>query len=284
VAIQQPRWTHLAALAFLATLALMAAVPRAARAQSAPSAQSEWTTPVYHPAPSPGAPGTPPPVAPSPAPPAGAPSQPGYAPGYGPPPGYAPGHQPPAYVPPAPPPEPVHGGFFLRLDIGPGFSSFSSSGGASGSTEFSGGGLSLGIALGGALAQNFAVYGTFFEPVMTEMTLKTARTDLAKANNAGLGGIGAGAIYYIEPINLYVSGAIAFTGLVVNDAKSNSLDQTDLGIGFQGMFGKEWWVSQCWGVGAAVEIVAATAMRDGNDHSVSWTGEAFSVVFSASYF
>jgi hypothetical protein len=187
-------------------------------------------------------------------------------------------------VPPAPPPEPVHRGFFLRLHIGPGFSSFSSSGGTSGSTEASGGGLSLGIALGGALAPNFAVYGTFFEPVMTEMNLKTARTDLAKATNAGLGGFGAGAIYYIEPINLYVSGAIAFAGVVINDAKSNTLDQSDLGIGFQGMFGKEWWVSQCWGVGAAVEIVAATAMTDGNDHSVSWTSEAFSVVFSASYF
>jgi hypothetical protein len=190
-------------------------------------------------------------------------------------------------VPPANrplPPEPVHRGFFLRLHMGPSFTSFSSSGGTSGSTQLSGSGVALGIALGGALAPNFAIYGAFFEPVMVEGNLKTARTDLLTATNAAVGGLGAGAVYYLEPINFYLSGTIAFTSMVINDAKSNTLDQTDGGIGFQLMAGKEWWASQCWGVGAAVEIVAATAMKDDNDHSVSWTGEAFNVVLSATYF
>jgi hypothetical protein len=186
--------------------------------------------------------------------------------------------------PPAAPPEPIHAGFFLRLHLGPGVSSFSTSGGTSGSTQVSGSGISLGLALGGALAPNFAVYGTFFETIMTKGNLKTTRADLVNIDSAGLGGFGAGAIYYFEPINLYVSGTLAVAALVIDDAKGKTIDQTGGGFGFQAMVGKEWWVSEHWGLGAAAEIITATSMKDQNDTSVHWSGEAFNVVFSASYF
>jgi hypothetical protein len=266
VAIQQPRWMLLAALA------LVAAAPRAAHAQR------EWTTPASRP---PTAPANPPPDAPTVTP---APAPPGYAPGYGPP-AYPP---PPASVPPAypsPPPQPEHGGFFLRLHFGPGFDSFSSSGGTSGSTQLSGGGVSFGIALGGAVAPNLAVFGNFFESGAVQLSsFKSTRTDLIGADNAAMGGLGAGVVYYVQPLNLYVSGALALAVFFIEDAKGKTLAQTDGGIGFEGMVGKEWWVSPHWGVGAAVEIIAASAMKDRADPTVDWTAEAFNFLLSASYF
>ena len=287
MAIQQPRWALLVALA-------LAVVPRAGHAQSA---QPEWTTPVYRP---PAAPATPPPAPPAPPPPASsppppaqtAPPPPGYAPGSAPPahvpPGYAPGYGPPAYVPPAPPqppPAPVHAGFFLRLHLGVGLNSLASSSSTTGTTQISGPGASLAIALGGAVAPNLAVFGTFFETGPGgPASVKTMRTDLATTDNAGLGGLGAGVVYYLEPLNVYLSGALALTALIVNDVKQKTLDKTGGGIGFEGMVGKEWWVSHHWGLGAAIEIVAATGMKDKNDPSAKWTAEAFNVVFSATYF
>jgi hypothetical protein len=253
---------------FLAMLALAATVPRAARAQA-----REWTTPVYRPPPAP---------APAPAPsdtPAAPAGQPAASP-----PGYAPGYGPPAYVPPdytAPPPEPVHQGLYLRLHLGASFSSFSTSGGA---TQISGGGIALGLALGYAIAPNLALFVLFSEPTGEDLKVKTSSIDLTSTSASGLGCFGAGAVYYLEPINVYLSGAIAMTAVVYNDAQGNMLDDSDTGIGFVGMVGKEWRMSQSWGVGAAVEIVAATAMKDHDDPTVSWNAQAFNVVFSATYF
>jgi hypothetical protein len=242
----------------LAVPALVAAVPRVGQAQSA---RREWTAP-------------------------------GYATGYGPPaqvpPGYAPGYGPPAQAPapyPAPPPQPEHGGFFLRLHGGPGFDSFSSSSGNSGSTQLAGAGISFAIALGGAVAPNLAVFGNFFESGAVQLSsLKTSRTDLIGTDNAAVGGLGAGVVYYVEPLNLYLSGALAATFFFIEDAKGKQLDETKPGIGFDGMVGTEWWASAHWGLGAAIEVLAATAMKDKNDPSASWTAEAFNVVLSATYF
>ncbi|HEY6478334.1 MAG TPA: hypothetical protein VI456_17275 [Polyangia bacterium] len=270
MAIQQPRWGLLAAAA-LAAVALAAAVPRAARAQT-----PEWTSPVYRPPP----PASPVPASPVPATPSDAasaqppPQTPGWAPGYGPP-----VYVPPTYVPP--PAGPVHGGLFLRLHLGLGLNSYSASGG---STQISGGGVSVAVALGYGIVPNLALYGTFFESVAGQPGVKTDRTDLAAAGGGAVAGLGGGAVYYVEPINLYVSGAIASTFLIIEDARGNTIDQTHVGIGFQAMVGKEWWVSQHWGLGAAFEIIAATSMKDNNDPSVSWTAEASNLVFSATYY
>jgi hypothetical protein len=166
--------------------------------------------------------------------------------------------------------------------MGPGFDSFSSSGGSS---QLSGGGISFAIALGGAVAPNLALFGSFFESGALQFsTVRINRTDLIGADNGAMGGLGAGVVYYVEPLNLYLSGALAYAFFFTEDAKGKMLDQTDPGIGFDGMVGKEWWASQHWGIGVAIEVLAATAMKDQNDKTVSWTGESFNVLLSATYF
>ncbi|HEY4186650.1 MAG TPA: hypothetical protein VGP07_16350 [Polyangia bacterium] len=40
------------------------------------------------------------------------------------------------------------------------------------------------------------------------------------------------------------------------------------GLGFQGMVGKEWWVSSEWGLGVAAEVIFAGDMKDKNSSAV----------------
>ncbi len=88
------------------------------------------------------------------------------------------------------------------------------------------------------------------------------------SSNISLGGIGAGIVYYFEPINIYLSGVIAAMDLQGQDANGNTTGETKVGPGFQLMVGKEWW-SPATGLGAAGEFMAAT-MKDKNDSSVTW--------------
>ena len=98
-----------------------------------------------------------------------------------------------------------------------------------------------------------------------------------------MGGFGAGVVYYFQPINLYLSGAIAAVNLESQDSTGNTTYQSNFGPGFQGMVGKEWWVSPHWGLGVAGEFVAAT-MKDKNDSSIRWDSTSFSIAFSATCF
>jgi hypothetical protein len=75
---------------------------------------------------------------------------------------------------------------------------------------------------------------------------------------------------------------LAFTSAEIDDANSNPIYQTRDGIGIQLMVGKEWWISQDWGIGVAGEFIGAS-MKDKNDSSVTWSADAFSILVSATY-
>ncbi|HEX3904594.1 MAG TPA: hypothetical protein VH853_17290 [Polyangia bacterium] len=255
----------------LALVALCAA-PLAARAQEAP----------------PPAPATayPPGYGPPPPPPAYPP--PGYAPGYAPPPpGYAPGYpppQPPGFMPA--PMEPTHDGVYVRMHIGGGFTSISGQNSYGETVTLSGPSVSLGVAVGGGIAPNLALFGNLFVSLISQPDLMENGADLGNGqgnSSAGLVGFGAGLVYYFQPINLYLSGALSAVEMQIDDTNGDMAYESDVGLGFQGMIGKEWWVSPHWGLGLAGELIGAS-MKDKNDSSITWTGGAFNLVFSATCF
>ena len=301
------RLVSLPALAL--TTGMMASLP--ARAQTTPPPATQPATPP--PATQPAAPapaGTPPPAegqmppayAPPPgygqpqqaAPPPGYgyPQQPGYPPsGYPPPPGYAqPGYPPPGYPPPGYyPPPPVayadsmhlHDGFYLRLHLGGSYLQLNSDIGT-----LSGPGASFGIALGGAIAPNLIIYGTFFGVSVTDPHFESdgGSPSTLSGMTLSLTGLGGGLAYYL-PNNVYFAGTVATMQWSMNrsDDSYNSYytrDDSKWGVGVQGLVGKEWWVSQDWGIGLAGEVMAAS-MKD--DADMTWTGLAFSLLFSATY-
>jgi hypothetical protein len=97
-------------------------------------------------------------------------------------------------------------------------------------------------------------------------------------------GFGPGLAYYLEPLNLYLSGSMQFSQVTANDNSSSSnanADLTDTGFGASFMAGKEWWVSSNWGLGAATMLHFASMKLKNYDGRMTATG--ISVLFSATY-
>ena len=284
-----------------ALLVALTALPRAARAQETPPpAGTDAPSVTPGPAPGNGAPPAPPaapPAGPPPGQPYGTtPGQPGspppgqsYPPGYGPPPGYAPGYAPPGYPPgyappryaPPVPAEPTHTGTYVHLDLGGGFTSISGSDGYGGTGKLSGGGPAFSVAVGGAPVPNLAVFGSIFFTGPSQPKQSTGGTF---NGDALVGGFGAGIVYYFMPANIFLSGTLAALQFQADDANGKTVYTSDFGVGFEGMVGKEFMVSDHWGLGGALEFVGASSMKDKDNPNISWSAAAFNLLFSATYF
>ena len=88
--------------------------------------------------------------------------------GYPPPPGYAPGYPPPQSPAFVPTPEPTHDGVYVRLDTGGGFTSISGKDSYGQTVKLSGSSFSLGVAVGGGIAPNLALFGNLFVSLISQ--------------------------------------------------------------------------------------------------------------------
>jgi hypothetical protein len=266
-------------LAFL-LLSSLAAAPLA-------RAQSVAPPPVAIPPPAP--PQAVGPEAPPPAPPPAEPA-PGY--GYGPPPQpyyYYPRYRPMpyAYPPAAPAIESMegfhaHDGFYMRVHVGISATGFSSTQ-AGTKTSYSGGGVSSGIALGGAIAHNLILYGAVVSTDTSNPDKQVGGTSVnSDLGEIGVGAIGPGLAYYFDRINLYLSGTFGLAGFTADGSGGFRVDSSKSGAAFELMVGKEWWVSRDWGLGIAGELFGAS-LKDKNTAGLSWSASAASVLLSATY-
>jgi hypothetical protein len=171
-----------------------------------------------------------------------------------------------------------HQGFFLRMHLGGGYLS---SGARSGTTDLnvSGGAGSFSIALGAAVSQNLHLYGELVDSVATSPKL-TVNGSSATANNAnyGLYGVGPGVNYYFMPSNVYLSGSLLLSRLNVTNNGSSS--NSDWGLAGKFQLGKEWWVSDTWGLGVAGMLLASGNGGGGGSTFTTWSG---AILFSATY-
>jgi len=233
------------------------------------------------------APGTPPP-----APPPTMPAPPPTTSSYAAPPAYDPAAA--AYDPAPASPGPVatvasttagfhqHDGFFARGHFGIGATSLSSSRGGV-KTTLSGGGVSIGGAIGGVVAHNLVLYGAFFGTDVGNPNLEVGGTSMPTGvGEIGVGGFGPGVAYYFEPLNLYLSGTLGLCGFRVRDSSGDRLGSSKTGLAFELAIGKEWWVSHDWGLGIAGELIGGS-MRDQDDPTLTWSVGALSLLFSATY-
>jgi hypothetical protein len=273
-----------------------AAAPAEPAPATPPAAPAAQPAPVAPPAAAPTAPAEP---APAPAPP---------------PPSYAPPPNQPAQPPPPPPqyaplgtPEPEiqkgdwdpwahvrqrrHDGFFLRLAIGVG-------GGVVGGgdhitdgteTSVSGLGLATDIAIGGAIVENLILHADIYQVTLFNPTVYVDDQEVGDADEVGdlqgvgqdvrVAGLGIGVTYFFMPINLYLSGSIGL-GQAVFEGDHGDTEGSDLGLGFNAMIGKEWWVGADWGIGLAGQLVVISVEDEvlGNVN-----GLTAGVLFSATY-
>jgi hypothetical protein len=160
-----------------------------------------------------------------------------------------------------------------------------SASGTTGDAVYSGQGWSGGIALGGVVAPNLIVHGVLLATGADNPDVKLAGTSIGQGRaSADVYAFGGGATYYVEPFNLYVSGSLlaAQFELGQGDVARNLVYDSKLGLGFEAMVGKEWWVSSDWGLGAAAEFVGAS-MKDKTVSDIRWTTTSFALLFSATY-
>jgi len=175
-----------------------------------------------------------------------------------------------------------HDGFYARVTAGLGYLSASESVGSATGT-YSGVGGTLGAAFGGVIAPNLVLYGELLGTSVTNASWTTGGATLTYSGiDVMLFGIGPGVAYFIEPLNLYLSGTLTFTQVSFTDTSSAyPIDNTDLGVGLSFTVGKEWWVSGDWGIGIAGQLHAAS-MHDPT-FDARMRALALSLLFSATY-
>lgn len=174
-----------------------------------------------------------------------------------------------------------HKGFFVRLDAEGGYLNTKASQGNT-TLTFSGGGGGIGFGIGGALAENVILYFHVYDLLAFNPSVSDG-TNTVSTSNTSLGtvGYGLGFSYYFMPTNLYLSITLAAAALTseTNNVRSNA----KIGPGGRLAFGKEWWVSDHWGLGLAGQLSFAWNKDSDAADAPTWATVAPSIAFSATF-
>jgi hypothetical protein len=173
----------------------------------------------------------------------------------------------------------VHDGFYMRLSLGGGGASASGNG-----EKYSGGSRAFGAAFGGALTQRLILYGEFFVHTIPNPTFEgSGFSQTLDGKDVEIVGVGPGVAYYFMPLNLYLSGTLLLQQ--VQKSNPNGSDRavavTKTGVGCSLMVGKEWWMSENWGIGVAAQLLLGSAKDPYAE--ANWTSKGGAIVFSATY-
>jgi len=193
---------------------------------------------------------------------------------------------PPSMPPPSMPPPPVplsflpdptrhrHLGFYVHADLGGGFlrSSQSPPGPA---PPFSGGGVPLSFAMGFAFSEDWIAAGDIW-------VCAAPASQFGPDATLGLTGLGVGITRYFMPANVFVSLSPSLTVLSILDQNSTEVGRTDYGFGAKLAAGKEWWISDHWGIGLAAQFFFGIN-KDQGTAPPTWTSFGGGLVFSATY-
>jgi hypothetical protein len=194
---------------------------------------------------------------------------------------------PPVAAPPAARGVRTHDGFFLRLRLGFGPASAARNGSAD-TFDVNGFGGSFGASFGHVVAPNLVVYGEIFDSIITAGRADQNHASLGSGMGGVVDGIGPGASYYFGASNFYVAACVGIGLLQVNlrptpPAGLQKLNyQTSLGYAFNLGVGKEWWVSDDWGIGAVVQLAYGQA-PDKEMPTETWRATGIALLFSATY-
>lgn len=174
-----------------------------------------------------------------------------------------------------------HDGFYLQMDLGLGaMGTKASSGGTD--VELSGGAGQFSLALGGAVTPNFIIAGQLWGVSVSEPDVKVNGQSIGSATDSSLGlsGVGLNLTYYFMPINLYVS-ATPSIGML-STKQGGQTYETKNGFALRLAVGKEWWVSDNWGIGLNLQY-AHSSNEDKGTNPPTWATNWFGVAFSATY-
>ena len=177
----------------------------------------------------------------------------------------------------------THHGVFLRALIGPaGFDMSNSTGGNSVSVQGGGGGF--GLAIGGAISRSLVIYGEVFDDVAVGPSITENGQNLGTAGSntsAGVIGFGPGLAYFF-PSDLYLSATFAASQISI-EQNNQQIGKSGTGFGISAMIGKQWWVSDGWGLGIAAQFFGGSIPDSSSSNSSTWATGGAMLAFSATY-
>lgn len=165
----------------------------------------------------------------------------------------------------------THDGLYFHLAAGLGFGQQANPDGRADFLESSSG-RSLNLAVGGAVRRNLLVGVRYFAAIPSVGGLWSGTW--------GVRGFAADVTWYLGPRNVHLGVAPAVTWLT----SQNGADASR-GAGLRLAAGREWWVSDSWGIGLALEYLGSLnrALRvDGSAHLAAshWLGLALTATYN----
>jgi hypothetical protein len=146
---------------------------------------------------------------------------------------------------------------------------------------------SFSLDVGAAPVDNLIIHARLSDMVIVEPNLTVGGMDLGTARNTSLAVLlfGPALTYYFMPINIYLTGAIGVSNVQLDDStdSSGSSHASKAGLGLNIDAGKEWWVSNNWGLGAALRFWYTHTTDQVSDVKLTYDFLGFAVLFSATY-
>jgi len=168
-----------------------------------------------------------------------------------------------------------HFGFLLRPDVGAGYMSTSM-----GDTTRSGVAGTFGVIVGGAVSENLILGAHLYDGVIGDPNAISPSASGSKTQ-ATMVGVGPNLTYYFMPVNIYLSASMAFTRM--NLTAGNFSGDSAWGLGTRLSLGKEWWVSDHWGLGFAGHFSYSDNKSDTTDTAQRIKTWGVGLSFSATY-
>lgn len=168
-----------------------------------------------------------------------------------------------------------HDGFFFRATLGFGGATATGDYGGT-SLDVSGGGGLITLGFGKVVKENFALYGELQGLSLSEPDVSVDGEGVDNVVSTGFSSLGVGGSYYFMPLNAFVGGTLGLGTATVSvkprDGSSRGSDNpggnTGTGISLGAHAGKEWWVSDNWGIGIAI-YGTYLSLPDGRDSTLS---------------
>lgn len=135
------------------------------------------------------------------------------------------------------------------------------------------------LSVGAMLRENLAMHGTFFNWLVINPTVQSERSNTDVAHT----GFALGSTYYIMPANLFFSLRVGGGWMRQQRAFGGYQQAAKTNFGLAGGvgLGKEWWVSDGWGVGVAGSLDFHSLPAADSDGT--FNGRSFAIRFSATY-
>lgn len=147
----------------------------------------------------------------------------------------------------------THDGFYFNFTLGGGYDQYVIQYSDSENEKYSGTAWMFKFKIGGAPVENFIIYAVLGgydleEPKLTVGSESEKLKDCTTSNTE----LGGGFCYYFMPENIFISADLTASQLNFVNDQADTENSSDTGWALTLSLGKEWWVSENWGLGIAI--------------------------------